>query len=203
VVTGWYLELLDTEAYTEHTANNFIVLLSEDPNGTLAPRRIQEATVLLGYSPGHIVDWADLEGSSTNLSVWPEEGIVPTNPVQTMNQPGGTGCFAGTGLVCSSGGHNDVQVASGKNGTSTGGVFRREFKSCYNQGVAFGACAVIMNDTSAPITVQSSWLTQSYGHQITMNGGDVQSGGTVNLTGSSFSPSSTTIPADDALLLAP
>jgi hypothetical protein len=34
-----------------------------------------------------------------------------------------------------------------------------------------------------------------------MNGGDVQSGGTVDLTGASFTPGSTTVPADDAILL--
>jgi hypothetical protein len=52
-----------------------------------------------------------------------------------------------------------------------------------------------------PVTVKSSWLTQSYGHQITMNGGDVQSGGTVNLAGATFTAGSTTVPADDAIVL--
>jgi hypothetical protein len=34
-----------------------------------------------------------------------------------------------------------------------------------------------------------------------MNGGDVQSGGTINLTGTPFTAGTTTIPADDAILL--
>jgi hypothetical protein len=34
-----------------------------------------------------------------------------------------------------------------------------------------------------------------------MNGGDVQSGGTINPTGQSFTPGSTTIPANDAILI--
>jgi hypothetical protein len=189
-----YQLLLDNMAYIDHTANDFQVLLSYDSNGPLQGRRVQAATILLGYSPGHTVSWSALEGNSRNLTIWPEEGIYPTNPVQTMGTPSGTGCFAGTGIECPTGGHNDIQVATG--------VYRREFGKCYNQGVAFGPCAIIINDSGSTVTVPTSWLTQSYSHQITMVGGDVQSGGTVNLTGASFSPGSTTIPAGDAILIA-
>jgi hypothetical protein len=204
-----YATLLDDMSYVDNDTNSFIVLLSYDnsdssPGGSgnqLMSRRVQAATVLLGYSPGHVVSWSDLEQNNDNLAVWPEEGIYPTNPVQSMGSPSGSGCLSGNngnngyGNVCSSGGHNDIQVAPY--------VYRREFKSCYNQGKSFGPCAVIVNDTSAVVTVQSSWLTQSYGHQITMSGGDVQSGGTINLTGASFTPGSTTIAAYDAAFLAP
>jgi hypothetical protein len=103
--------------------------------------------------------------------------------------------MAGTGVICSSGGHSDIEVATG--------VYRREFKDCYNQGTSFGNCAAIVNDTGSSVTVQNSWLTQTYHHEITMNGGDVQSGGTINLTGASFDSGSTVVPADDAVLLAP
>jgi hypothetical protein len=129
------------------------------------------------------------------LAVWPEEGIYPTNPVQSMSTPGGNGCLAGTGTVCSTGGHNDLQVAPG--------VYRREFGACYNKGVRFGTCATIVNTTSSPVTIKSAWLTHSYGHQIAFNGGDVQSGGTINPAGTSFTPGSTSVGADDATLLAP
>jgi hypothetical protein len=192
-VTSYYSTLLDDMSYVDATSNDFLVLLSYDQNGSLQARRVQAATVLLGYSPGHTVSWSDLEQNSNDLAVWPEQGIVPTEPVQSMAAPGGSGCLTGGGQVCSSGGHNDVQVASG--------VYRREFKSCYDQGVGFGACAAVMNDTANPVTVQGSWLTQSYSHQITMNGGDVQSGGTVELTGTGFTPGATTIPPHDAVLL--
>ena len=83
------------------------------------------------------------------------------------------------------------------------GVYRREFRACYDQGVQFGPCAAIVNTTASPITIRSAWLTQSYGHQITFSGGDSQSGGAVNLTGSLFVPNSTTVGAQDATLLAP
>jgi hypothetical protein len=112
-----------------------------------------------------------------------------------MGAPGGTGCLSGSGSVCASGGHNDVQVAPG--------VYRREFTACYNRGALFGRCAGIVNTTSGAVTVQPSWLTQSYGHQLTFNGGDVQSGGSVNLTGAGFTPGSTTVGAKDAIILTP
>ena len=110
-----------------------------------------------------------------------------------MTAPTGSNCLAGQGVVCSNGGHNSIQVASG--------IYRREFAACYNQGVAIGPCATIINTNSSPTTVQSSWLTQTYAHQITLNGGDVQSGGTINPTGTGFTPASTTIPANDAILI--
>ncbi len=194
-LTGYYSTLLDEMARVDQTANDFVALLSYDTSGSQVARSVQEATIMLGYSAGHTVDWADLDTNSDDLAVWPEEGIVPTAPVKSMASPSGVDCLAGQGVVCSSGGHNTLEVAPG--------VYAREFGECYNQGVAFGDCAAIMNDTGSAVTVQSSWLTQSYGHEITFNGGDIQSGGTVNLKGSAFTPGTTTVPADDAILLAP
>jgi hypothetical protein len=193
----FYSTLLDQIAYVENNTKSFVVPLSYDQAGSSTQqqsRRVQEATILLGNSPGHLVDWADLEQGSSDLAVWPEEGIDPTNPVQSMSTPGGNGCLAGTGTVCSTGGHNDLQVAPG--------VYRREFGACYNKGVRFGTCAAIVNTTSSPVTVKSAWLTHSYGHQIAFNGGDVQSGGTINPAGTSFTPGSTPVGAHDATLLA-
>ncbi|MFZ0040687.1 MAG: hypothetical protein WAK93_05225 [Solirubrobacteraceae bacterium] len=193
----YYSTLLDQIAYVATKTNSFVVPLSYSNSGASyqqQSRRVQEATMLLGYSEGHLVDWADLEQNSDRLAVWPEEGIYPTDPVQTMAAPGGAGCLAGNGNVCSTGGHNDVQVAPG--------VYRREFGACYDHGTAFGACATIVNTTGHAVTVKSSWLKQSYGHQITFNGGDVQSGGTLNLAGTKFSAGSTSVASHDAVLLA-
>jgi hypothetical protein len=192
-ITSYYSTLLDDMSYIDHTQSDFLVLLSYDPSGSQQARRIQAATVLLGYSPGHIVSWSDLEQNNDDLQVWPEEGIYPTNPVQSMGTPAGSGCLAGNGQVCSTGGHNDLQVAPG--------VYRREFGDCYDKGTSFGNCAVIVNDTSSPVTIQHSWLTLNYTHQITLNGGDVQSGGTVDPAGATYTPGTTTVPADDAALL--
>jgi hypothetical protein len=194
----YYSTLLDEIAYVASTPTGFVVPLSYGSAGASyqqQSRRVQEATMLVGYSPGHLADWADLEQGSNNLAVWPEEGIYPTAPLQSMGAPGGNGCLGGTGDVCSTGGHNDVQVVPG--------VYRREFGACYNHGVLFGACATIINTTASSVTIRSSWLTRSYGHQITFSGGDVQSGGAINLAGATVTPDSSTVGAHDAVLLAP
>jgi hypothetical protein len=192
----YYSTLLDEIAYVDNQPSGFVVPLSYGQAGAsyqAQSRRVQEATILLGYRPGRLVDWADLEQGSNDLSVWPEEGIYPTQPVQSMAQPGGSGCLAGSGNVCSTGGHNDLQVAPG--------VYRREFAACYDHGTAIGKCAAIINTTSDPVTINSSWLTQTYGHQISFTGGDVQSGGSLNTTATTFTPNTTTVAPKDAALL--
>jgi hypothetical protein len=198
VLDPFYSTLLDEIAYAANDTGGFVVPLSYGAAGAsyqAQSRRVVEATMLLGYSPGHLVDWADLEQGSGDLAVWPEEGIYPTEPVESMGAPGGSGCLAGTGTVCSTGGHNDLQVAPG--------VYRREFGVCDDQNVPFGSCAAIVNTTSSPVTVSASWLSQSYTHEITFTGGDVQSGGAINTQGAGFSAGSTTVGAQDAILLAP
>ena len=192
-----YSTLLDEIAQVDTTTNNFVVPLSYAPQGAsyqTQSRLVQESTMLLGYSPGHLVDWARLEEGSNDLNIWPEEGIYPTQPLESMSAPSGNGCLAGTGQVCASGGHNSLQVAPG--------VYRREFGDCHDQGTDIGACASIINTTSSPVTIQARWLQDTYHHQITFNGGDEQSGGNLNTTGSPFTPNTTTIPAKDATLLA-
>jgi hypothetical protein len=194
----YYSTLLDQIAYVATQTKSFVVPLSYGQDGAasqLQSRRVQEATILLGYSPGHLVDWANLATGSDQLAVWPEEGIYPTAPVQSMTTPGGSGCLAGNGQVCSTGGHNSVQVAPG--------VYRREFGACYDRGIRFGECAAIVNTTAAPVTVQSAWLSHSYAHQITLAGGNVESGGTISATGTPFTAGATTVAAHDATLLAP
>jgi hypothetical protein len=193
----YYSTLLDQIAYVSDETDGFVVPLSYASAGASyqqQSRLVQEATMLLGYSPGHLVDWADLEQGSSDVAVWPEEGIYPTDPAESMSEPSGAGCLAGTGVVCPTGGHNDLQVAPG--------VYRREFAVCYDQSVAFGACAAIINTTADPITVQSSWLKFSYAHQVALQGGDAQSGGQINLSSTPFTPGTTTIPAHTATLLA-
>lgn len=192
-LVSYYSTLLDDMAYVDHTANDFLVLLSYDQWGWDVARRIQAATVLLGYSPGHTVSWSELDQHSTDLAIWPEEGIYPTNPVQSMGAPGGRGCLTGSGHVCSIGGHRSLEVAPG--------VYRREFQMCYDRGVAFGSCAVVMNDTGGTVTVRSSWLKLHYGHQITMIGREVQAGGRIDVRGAPFSAGSTTIAPQDAILI--
>jgi hypothetical protein len=191
-----YSTLLDQIAYVSTRTRGFVVPMSRAPENApylTQTRRVQEATMLLAFRPGHLVDWADLEQGSNRLAVWPEEAIYPTSPLQSMGVPGGRGCLAGTGVVCARGGHRSLGVAPG--------VYRREFRTCYRRRVRFGGCATVMNTTGHYVTVRSSWLRRRYGHQITFVGGDVQSGGAVDLTGAPFAAGSTTVPPDDAVLL--
>jgi hypothetical protein len=201
--SAYYSDLLDVVAAVDAEPNDFIVLLSYAHKGLGQARRVQEATVMLGYEAGHVVSWADLEQENHHLAVWPEEGIYPTQPLQSMGTPGGPGCLGGRGQACASGGHNDLRVAGGSNANDPGaGVYRREFGMCYDGGIPFGPCAAIVNDTSKPVVVQQSWLTLPYGHEITLQGGDVQSGGKIDLTGGVFTAGTTSIGADDAILIA-
>lgn len=193
----YYSTLLDQIAYVDHRPGAFQVLMSEGAAGAgyqAQARRIQAATMLLGFSGGHLVDWANLELGSRDLAVWPEEGIYPTRPVQTMRRPRGRGCLAGTGAVCARGGHRDLQVAPG--------VYRRAFRRCYDRGVAFGACAAVVNTSARPVVVRARWVGRGLHHEITLAGGDVQSGGSLDRTSVPFRANVTTVAPGDALLLA-
>ena len=194
----YYSTLLDQMAYIINRTRGFVVPLSHGAAGAsyqLQSRQVQEATILLAYRPGRVVDWADLEDGSRDLAVWPEEGIYPTEPVESMRGPHGPGCLAGTGRICSRGGHNDLQVQRG--------VYRREFAACYLRRAPFGACTAIVNTTRHWVTVSSRWLTRRYHHQITFVGGDVQSGGSVDVRGASFRANATAVAPQSAMLLAP
>jgi hypothetical protein len=196
VLDPFYSTLLDQIAYVANRTGGFVMPLSYGQAGASSQsqaRRVQEATMLLGWTPGHLVDWADLELGRTSLAVWPEEGIYPTDPLQSMRTPSGRGCLAGTGHVCSRGGHHDLRVAPG--------VYRREFGSCLDRKVWIGKCAAIVNTTHSWVVVQSSWLRKHYGHAITLVGGDVQSGGWLDVRGAQFKAGSTPIPPQDAVLL--
>lgn len=197
VLDPYYSTLLDQIAYISHHTAGFVVLMSEAAAGSTQQqqsRRMDEATILLGYSPGHLVDWADLEQGSSDLAVWPEEGLYPANPEQSMGAPRGRGCLAGLGVVCSRGGHNDLEVAPG--------VYRREFGACFDRGVRFGPCAAIVNTTGRPVAVRASWLRGvAFGHRIAFAGGDVQSGGTIRVKGLPFHAGKTVVGPQDAILL--
>lgn len=235
-----YENVLDSMAWVDHNTapSDFLVLLSYDPGNyqnPLAPgnqlrgRLLQEATVLLGYEPRKIVDWADLENpedhlqnqsdpDSEDLAIWPEEGVYPTDPVQSMGDPHGTGCLTGHGPDCTTGGHNDLRVMTVGSGAypSGGYVYRREFRQCFNRGAPIGPCAALVNDSGTQETVLGSWLTQPYRYVLTPepgasnnHGWDVQSGGWVNtcgqrnapVPGQSFTAGSTTIAPWSAIVI--
>ncbi len=142
----------------------------------IAQRTITTSMAWLGYREGHTIVYPDLEANTNNLAVFPENSIYPTGPLETMTS-----------------GAADIQVAPG--------VYRREFSTCYNAGTAIGPCAAIVNSTAGTVAVQAAWLKQTYGHVVSMSGGDIPNGGTVNLTSVRFAANSTTLAPSQGLLI--
>jgi hypothetical protein len=139
-------------------------------------RLVTIAVAWLGFSPGHTVVWENLEDNNSNLAVWPEEQLYPMQPLESMAT-----------------GASDIAVGSG--------VYRREFAACFDNGVSIGQCAAIVNATSTAVTVQPSWLKQSYGHVIQLAGGDTLSGGSLSLASNAFTINSTSVQAGQGILL--
>ncbi|HTV91346.1 MAG TPA: hypothetical protein VMG98_01385 [Verrucomicrobiae bacterium] len=176
-----YQRVLNAMATTNATAGASFVELNtgSSPAGSAAQisqRLVTTAIAWLGFNGNATVVFANLEENSSDLAIWPEAGLYPTQPVQSMNS-----------------GASDISVTSN--------VWRREFGACYLNGSAIGPCAALLNATSSPVPITSSWLTQSYGHVVSIAGGDIESGGSVSLTAATFSSATTTIPASGAVLL--
>ncbi len=178
--TSMYATVLTQEALATAAGLAFVQINDGDSasgsSAQIAQRLVTIAVAWLGYSEGHTVVDENLEDTTTNLPIWPEEMLYPTQPVESM--------------VSSA---NDIAVTSN--------VWRREFAACYLNEVSIGPCAAIVNGNSSSVTVASSWLQQTYGHVIGLSGGDAFSGGSVLLQSSTFTPNVTTIGAGEAVLL--
>jgi hypothetical protein len=134
------------------------------------------AVAWLGYSPGQTIVFPNLEDTTTNLAVWPEDAIVPTQPLQSMTSSAG-----------------QIEVSPG--------VYLREFAQCYDAGVAIGQCAAVLNSNTSAATIEASWLKQKYTHILEMSGGDIESGGTISLTKDFFVPGISEVQASWGQLL--
>ena len=177
-----YASVLNEMAAVNATSGAYLLISKgNSPAGSatqLAQRMVTVSIAWLGYSEGHTIVRANLESNTNNLAIWPEELVYPAGPLQSMH----------SGAI-------DLMVQPG--------VWRREFRTCYQKGVPIGPCAVIVNANGFAVTVKSSWLQQAYRHIITLAGGDVLSGGTSNISGARFTPNVTTIQPSEGLLLAP
>jgi hypothetical protein len=176
-----YPKVLTAMAHIDTIPGAAFVELStgKSPDGSpdqLAQRFVTTAVAWLGYADGHTIVWPDLEFTTHNLAVWPEDTIVPTEPLETMST-------------------SSDQLAV------TPRVWRREFAQCYRDGNPIGPCAAILNGGSAPVAIEAVWLHQQYGHVIQAAGGDVLRGGTISTTGQAFSAGATQVGAGQALLL--
>jgi hypothetical protein len=193
---------LDNCARVTLSAHGGIFVNGPDGDPGAIARRQATAFNMLCYVPRREVFWEEPQFGSKFVNVFPEQGIYPMRPLQSMRIP--SRCpeeeiaLDGPGIAYSSNpcavhGHNDLLVAGAQN------VFRREFSQCYNQGVAVGQCAVIWNVNDKPVTMLEGWLKQRYSRTMTMNGGTIDERGTVAFR--RFEARGYTIPAYDALFL--
>jgi hypothetical protein len=142
----------------------------------IAQRLVTTGVAWLGYSEGHTIVFPNLEDNTTGLAIWPEDMIYPANPLETMSS-----------------GPGDLEVGPS--------VWRREFEACFNDGTAVGPCAAIVNGSGSPITLKSAFFRESYGHVISLSGGDILSGGTMSLASTAARMNSSYIQPGEALLL--
>jgi hypothetical protein len=175
-----YAPILNAMALINETSRGKFVELNNGYSAAgsgeqIAQRLVTTAVAWLGFKGGQTVVWANLEDNTRGLAVWPEDLIYPSDPLETMARSNVT-----------------IEVAPG--------VWRREFGSCYYKGGAFGRCAAILNANSGARAIEASWLKESYGHVISLSGGDVLSGGALHST-AAFKTGSTYVPAYGAILL--
>jgi hypothetical protein len=177
----FYARVLESMAAVQRTGADFVLLSTgAAPAGSaaqVAQRLVTTAVAWLGFDEGRTVVWPDLEYNTKNLAVWPEDGLYPTQPVESMSAA-----------------PNDIAVAPN--------VWRREFKACYFERRPIGPCAAVVNGNTYAVTTHSNWFAQSYGHSVALSGGDALDGGTLSLGTRSFDPNATSIPPGQALLLA-
>lgn len=140
----------------------------------ISQRLVTTAMAWLGFDGDHVVVFPNLEFNTTNLAVWPENDIYPTQPLESMRS-----------------GNGDLSVAPS--------VWRREFSKCYLHGTPIGPCAAVVNGSSGSVTPSPGWFRLRFQHAVSLSGGDALNGGTVRLNGSSAT--SAILPGQAALLV--
>ena len=175
-----YTKVLGAMARIDSIPGAAFVELStgKSPDGSseqVAQRLVTTAVAWLGYADGHTIVWPNLEFTSHTLAVWPEDEIVPTDPLETMSNSAA-----------------DLAVAPN--------VWRREFAACYQDGSPIGPCAAVLNGTSDPVHLSAGWFRGRYGHVITLNGGDAPSGGTISLDDAPLTTGTQIAPGQAVLL---
>jgi hypothetical protein len=195
---------LDNCARVTLNSNGGIFVNGPDSESGVTARQQATAFNMLCYVPGRVVEWEEAEWGGRYANVFPEEGIYPTEPIQSMRMPSGCpdadipadgpGNNGTNGSPCANHGHNDLLVPHTTN------IYRREFARCYKQGVPVGRCAVVWNISDSSVTVGADWLSQRYTHKMTLNGGTIDEGGTATIT-TPYATAGTSIAAYDALFL--
>jgi hypothetical protein len=129
-----------------------------DGKGGLADNRALRiywlASWWLTYDPVYSVAGELITSTANPVYVFPEELLVPLNPVQTATT---------------------VSTLQ----TSTG-AYARQFNACYYNKNWWGACAAIVNPTSSTVAMPS--LTSAYHHSVVLDMNNLYTGGTVSLS---------------------
>jgi hypothetical protein len=167
----------------------------------IAQEMVSYALFMIEYTPDRTVLnalWAQGQANSGRdyFMAYPLEGLVPLYPLSTMTvlaSPTGqnasgcttTGAFdvttsgAASGSILrfcgkvSTGPFTPGSITSCGSGCVGQGGYAREFGSCYYYGVSIGRCAALVNGTDTAQNVSAFGLTNTYAHQITIDGGDV------------------------------
>lgn len=140
---GWIERADAILAY--HSRGKYVV--EEDTDATRL--MFQVASHWIVYDPTYSIEFlAEVNpaarSAGTNDATFPEETIVPTQP--RLQAPA----------------TDDVTVFE-----TAPGLFVREYATCYEDRIAIGYCAAVVNTTGSPQAVEG--LTQSYGHVLLRN----------------------------------
>ena len=128
---------------------------NSDASGSTALRKYIYASFLIGYGPSSSVLW-EYFYTPSGLHVFPETELVPMNPL--------------------------ISSASSVSSFARGGVYVREYASCYLNGSSVGHCAAVVNSSSGSSYSMPS-LDQSYSHTMSISGYGILDGGSVSASG--------------------
>jgi hypothetical protein len=130
-------------------------LRSGSGSSSVASRVFDYASFLLSFNlPTTMLFEAFAPAASGGLSVYPETGLVPANPL------------VGTPATIST--------------LAIGGVYAREYAHCFYRGTDEGACAAVVNPGGGSVAFPYSG---KYSHTMVLSGSDVLDGGTVTFNG--------------------
>ncbi len=160
---------------TYHSRGKFVVEEDADASGVM----FQIASHWIVYDPLYSIEFLAernpaQRSAGTNDMTFPEESIVPADPrIATPSS-------------------NDVTTFE-----SVSGLFVREYASCYENGVAIGYCAAVVNATGSPLAIAG--LSQRYSRVLVRNASATWAAGGVPAWSSEVPA---TIGADAGLILA-
>lgn len=125
-----------------HSLHKFVVEYSSDASRLF----FEIASHWIVYDPRYSIEAltevnAAARSAGENDTTFPEESIVPTEPLVATPLSGNVAAFQ-----------------------TSPGVFVREYAACYESGVSIGYCAAVVNTNGSPTEI--SGLTQRYAHVL-------------------------------------